>query len=238
MYHALLDRETPAADEASVEAHRELAARGGERGQDVLVRRGPSEPHTLSGDHDHAILADPAHPAHPTAGEWQAKLPLTVAEVIEAEPFRERADLTVEGGTEHRGEARAVTTEKSLLELFRPPVALAKIYVHPNLQFSADGRRAFVAPMAADIPHHWRRGVVAIDVPSATIAWRALSGDDVRGIHLSPDGARLYVLVSEQKEALTPEARLLVLDASSGAVLGQTETLPRPAFQIVTVARP
>lgn len=133
-------------------------------------------------------------------------------------------------------DAREVSTGKSLLDLLAPSIALAKIYVSPNIQWSPDGRTVFVAPVAADIPHVWRQGVVAIDVSSATIAWRELRGEDVRGIHLSPDGARLYVLVSEEKEVSAPKAHLLALDARTGEVRARTPVLAKPAVEILAVA--
>src|SRR5579859_7378573 len=61
LYHAVVDAEDEAADEALLVADDDLAPRGRERSDDVLVRRAPHA-QTLTGDPHVALLVDAAHP--------------------------------------------------------------------------------------------------------------------------------------------------------------------------------
>ena len=57
---------------------------------------------------------------------------------------------------------------------------------------------------------------------------------DVRGVHLSNDGTRVYALAGESESS--QRARLLLLDPASGATLARTDLFPGAVWGIAAVA--
>lgn len=102
-------------------------------------------------------------------------------------------------------------------ELFPVQVALAKMLVIPRVQVSSDGRLAYQVGL--------ERGndVRIIDLTAATLVAKITFAAEIHGIHLSPDGARLYVL--HAKDARGNPAALSVLDARTGLTLSTNDLI-------------
>lgn len=116
-------------------------------------------------------------------------------------------------------------------ELF--PVALAKISIWPMLQFSPDARLAYVVTYERV---RERRGIGVIDTGTGRVVSELLAGLDVRGVHLSPDGTRLYALAGDSESS--QQARLLLVDPATGNVLARTDLFPGAVWGIAAVATP
>lgn len=125
---------------------------------------------------------------------------------------------------------RPVTERRASWSPFGAQVAHAKVRIEPIVQFSPDGRFVYVAPWWRDA---WWGPLALIDVTSATVVRKGLTDQIVRGIHVSPDGGRLYVLAAERGYT-DPPARLLLLDPGSLAVAHTGAAIPA-AFAIVGV---
>lgn len=123
---------------------------------------------------------------------------------------------------------RPVTERRASWSPFGAQVALAKVRIDPVVQFSPDGQFVYVAPWWRDA---WWGPLALIDVTSATVVRKGLTDQIVRGIHVSPDGGRLYVLVAAG-EYTDPAARLLLLDPGSLAIAHTGAAIPA-AFAIV-----
>ena len=146
--------------------------------------------------------------------------------------------VRVDGARRQLIDARPIRMDSSTWRVpFGPSAAFAKTPPpDPVAQFSPDGRLAYLtswrhSPLAHILPED---AVVVVDLASASVIARLQVPGRVQGIHLSPDGARLYALVAEGAEDL---ARWLYeLDARDGRSLARVEVLGERYLRIATVA--
>jgi hypothetical protein len=135
-------------------------------------------------------------------------------------------------------DARPIRTDSSKWRVpFAPSVAFAKTPPpDPAAQFSPDGRLAYLTsarhlPIAHLLPED---EIALVDLASAAVIARVRVPGHVRGIHLSPDGARLYALVAEGADDL---ARWLYsLDPRDGQTLARVDVLGERYLRISAVA--
>jgi hypothetical protein len=105
-------------------------------------------------------------------------------------------------------DARAVqqspTTPLSEYSLYRDDL-------RATVAFSPDGRYAYLRQFAPDS----RRFLTQIATDSARVMSAQFVGQDVRAVHVSGDGERLYALVADARYADEAPAWLVLLDAKS-----------------------
>lgn len=109
------------------------------------------------------------------------------------------------------------------------PVALAATVLQPAIQFGPNGRFAYLITYEG----LGSRGIFVLDLLRGEVVGEHLRGRELRGIHLSRDGTRLYALVWEGRNDIS--TRILLLDPRSGAEVARTEILPRPALFVIAV---
>jgi hypothetical protein len=119
---------------------------------------------------------------------------------------------------------------------FGPSIASAKTPPpDPAAQFGPDGRLAYLTwsyvSAGQPVPEDT---VIVVDLASASVTGRFRLSGRVQGIHLSPDGARLYVLVTEGSDEFP--RWLYGLDARDGRQLSRADVLGERYLRIATVA--
>lgn len=144
----------------------------------------------------------------------------------------------VDGAQRQLIDARPIRLASSRWRLpFGPSVSFAKVPPpDPAAQFSPDGRFAYLTswryfPLAHLLAED---EVVVVDLASASVTSHLRVPGRVQGIHLSPDGARLYALVAEGSEDFP--RWLYALDARSGRPLVRVDVLGERYLRIATVA--
>jgi DNA-binding beta-propeller fold protein YncE len=104
---------------------------------------------------------------------------------------------------------RSVTLPATSAAARAPRIQLAKF---GHGQAGAVGRRAVVTPDGGTIVAGGRDGLVAIATRDLSVEWRALAGEAVTGVGLSPDGSTVYVLLGS--------GRIVVVSSTDGSSLG------------------
>lgn len=131
---------------------------------------------------------------------------------------------------QHRMIDRRPVTAISLLDRMAPSVALAKDTGGPTIQFTPDGRFAYVATDRAA----WWGGLAVIDLQRAALVTHSTGiGDSVVALKLSAEGHRLYALTADGNGRTT----LVLLDPATLRVIQRTTPLENAPRVFVAVAQ-
>jgi len=122
-----------------------------------------------------------------------------------------------------------VTERRSLLDLFTPSVALSKDGGSPGLQFSPDGRFAYLTSDRS----LWWGGIALIDLEKATLVTHTTAIGDAMALRLSANGDRLYALVVGRQEGTS---ELVLLDPGTLAEIARSVALSNGPSTIIAVA--
>jgi WD40 repeat protein len=122
-----------------------------------------------------------------------------------------------------------VTERHSLLELFTASVAFGKDEGSPGLQFSPDGRFAYLTSDRS----LWWGGIALIDLEKATLVTHTTAVGSAYALRLSPNGDRLYALVVGWQEGTSD---LVLLDPGTLAEVARSVTLSNGPSVIIAVA--
>jgi hypothetical protein len=121
-----------------------------------------------------------------------------------------------------------VTERHSLLDLVAPSVALGKDTGSPGLQFSPDGRFAYLISDRA----LWWGGIALIDLEKAALVTHT-TAVSAYALRLSPNGDRLYALVVGQQEG---KSELVLLDPGTLSEVARSVALSNSPSTIIAVA--
>ncbi len=124
---------------------------------------------------------------------------------------------------------RPVTEGHSFLDGFAPAVAAAKDNGSPTVQFSPDGRFAY---LLADRSLWWG-GIALIDLEKATVVTHTTAVGDASALRLSANGDRLYALVVVPQQELSV---LVLLDPGTLKEVARSVALSNGPLTIITVA--
>lgn len=122
-----------------------------------------------------------------------------------------------------------VTERHSLLDFLTPSAAFGKDEGSPGLQFSPDGRFAYLTSDRS----LWWGGVALIDLEKATLVTRTTAVGVAYALRLSPNGDRLYALVVGQQEG---KSELVLLDPGTLSEVARSVALSYGPSTIIAVA--